>query len=647
MKTALQRMLDHPRTPSAAAAITLAMGLFFVFVWAPHPWGWRGIDQYDELARALVRGEPFPTTDVPWGYAYYVAAFYRLFGAHAWIPVMAQAVINALVPLLLYRLVRPFTTQRVAALSSVLVGLFSFNTVYASTLSSDAVCTVLFLAALLSFVRADETMAVKLFVLSGVISGLVPQFRPNMILFPLVLGGGYVLLRRTWAHAWRVAVFWACIGLVLSPWIVRNYMLTGTFLPTSTHGGVQLWYGTLQAGPYLESRAHNPRTIFESAPFTYTSLSNVPLVISIDQHPCVPASQLPVALVYWTDRHAQPTRVSPFEQQGSTVRFEVPKQTIPTALYYYLEAGRFTAPLDGALNPYVAFVSDDHLGDLDARGDLLDIFDLIRMARHLSWGEPLPFSDKLDLNADGQISDRDLSRAVALLLPEAVSAGVSPFTSLSTTDHASVIHLVDQSTISVPRTFSGRHTDLAVEGGLAGALASRWRTFTAAARADVRAPLDTCPVVEAVRVNDVYYRREPHQMRRYMALALDNIGRDPIGFALASAYRMVRLFVIRGTDDTATTQQFRSSRLAYAAGTVFSSAYLLVFVAGVIVAWRQRSALLWLLVPVAYVPLTICFVLTNMRYTITVQPLMFVFVALAVVTALRLEPPVGSGGERG
>ncbi len=27
------------------------------------------------------------------------------------------------------------------------------------------------------------------------------------------------------------------------------------FLPTSTHGGVQLWYGTLQVGPYLESRA--------------------------------------------------------------------------------------------------------------------------------------------------------------------------------------------------------------------------------------------------------------------------------------------------------------------------------------------------------------------------------------------------------
>ena len=62
-----------------ASLTTLAIGLFFVFVWAPHPWSWRGIDQYDELARALARGEPFATTDVPWGYAYFVAVFYWLF----------------------------------------------------------------------------------------------------------------------------------------------------------------------------------------------------------------------------------------------------------------------------------------------------------------------------------------------------------------------------------------------------------------------------------------------------------------------------------------------------------------------------------------------------------------------------------------
>ena len=40
--------------------------------------------------KALARGEPFGTTDVPWGYAYYAAFFYRLFGDHVWVPVLAQ-----------------------------------------------------------------------------------------------------------------------------------------------------------------------------------------------------------------------------------------------------------------------------------------------------------------------------------------------------------------------------------------------------------------------------------------------------------------------------------------------------------------------------------------------------------------------------
>ena len=43
------------------------------------------------------------------------------------------------------------------------------------------------------------------------------------------------------------------------PWIVRNYRWTGLFIPASTHGGVQLWFGTLQTGPYQERGRNNCR----------------------------------------------------------------------------------------------------------------------------------------------------------------------------------------------------------------------------------------------------------------------------------------------------------------------------------------------------------------------------------------------------
>ena len=160
--------------------------------------------------------------------------------------------------------------------------------------------------------------------------------------------------------------------------------------------------------------------------------------------------------------------------------------------------------------------------------------------------------------------------------------------------------------------------------------------------ASIEQPRPPCVAFDEIKVNDVFYRREPHEMRRYTALAFDNIGRDPKAFVLASAYRMVRLFIIRGTDDRLTTHQFPLSRLIFNAGLIASLAYFALFLAGVALAWRARSPFLYALIPIVYVPLTICFVLTNMRYTITVQPLMFVFVAIAVAAALKIGRP-GAG----
>ena len=190
-------MLDTRTTVAAASLITLALGLFFTFVWAPHPWGWQGIDQYHELAKALARGEPFGTTDVPWGYAYYAAFFYVLFGDRVWVPVLAQVIINAAAPVLLYRLAQPLIGARTATLSALILGIFSFNTVYASTQASDAVCTVLFLCSLVTLARGARNGSVVDMAIGGFLSGLVPQFRPNMILLPAILAAGYVVIGRT------------------------------------------------------------------------------------------------------------------------------------------------------------------------------------------------------------------------------------------------------------------------------------------------------------------------------------------------------------------------------------------------------------------------------------------------------------------
>src|SRR5262249_11228160 len=144
-----------------------------------------------------------------------------------------------------------------------------------------------------------------------------------------------------------------------------------------------------------------------------------------------------------------------------------------------------------------------------------------------------------------------------------------------------------------------------------------------------------CLRSENVRVNEVFYRREPHLMHRYTALAFDNISRDPVGFVEACAFRALRLFVVAGTDDADTAQQFAGSGWIYRFATLASAAYLALAAIGVAIAAARHRRVGVLLTPILYVPATICFVLTNMRYTVTVQPFLFAFAAVPLTAALE------------
>ncbi len=120
-------------------------------------------------------------------------------------------------------------------------------------------------------------------------------------------------------------------------------------------------------------------------------------------------------------------------------------------------------------------------------------------------------------------------------------------------------------------------------------------------------------------------------MRRYSALALDNIRREPLAFLEASLYRVYRVFVVVGSSDKWTNQQFAGAAAVYAAATAASLAFLGLFLAGIVILWRRRADILLPLLLILYVPATIAPLLTNMRYSVTVQPLMFVFVAASLI----------------
>ncbi|HXD73312.1 MAG TPA: hypothetical protein VN628_06240, partial [Vicinamibacterales bacterium] len=288
-------------------------------------------------------------------------------------------------------------------------------------------------------------------------------------------------------------------------------------------------------------------------------------------------------------------------------------------------------PALGAAAPSVYFVSQDHLGDMDRYHDLLDVFDVIRLARHEAWNEPLPAADLL-------------RRAGIVDVNTAVTRLLGPAEVQVTHDETSArIALAGDSTVTIPRMWRGLITDVAIMGPHAEALMYAHNSLAALwhPAPDVPAEDAKCGIVGEVKINDVFYREQPEAQRRYSALALDNIRREPFAFLKATLYRVYRVFVVVGSSDRWTNQQFAGATVVYTAATAASLTFLGLFIAGIVILWKRRADILLPLLLILYVPATIAPLLTNMRYSVTVQPLMFVFVAATLLA--RRSPGEGGG----
>lgn len=640
-------MTERPPAVLLACGFSFCVVLAFIFVRAPHPWGWEGFDHYRDLGLALAHGQPYPTLERLWGYPYFLAACYRLFGERQWIPLVIQALLNALIPLLLYVDVRRRIDERTAVLAAALAAVLSFNNIYASTQSSDALCTVLFVATIVAFGRAQQSGATRLFALSGALAGLALLLRPNMLLLPVALLLADLLIRKRLVIG-QALVFVAAVLVCWTPWVVRNYRLSDRIIPATTHGGIQLWIGTLQAGRYFENWFDNPRAIFESTPFDYSLPSRSPWLVTAQPTPLAETNPLSVSLVYWTDRDRHPVSLAPAGEREPYLEFFVPPLPPPTVIYYYFdarwpakdggEAMQFT-PAEGPASPFIRFVGTDHLGDLDVHGDLLDIFDVVRLLRHEAWHEAVANADALDLDGDGRLTATDLDLAAGQLVSPAGSVRVpapmrGTVKAIQVGPDAATLVLKDDSTLAVPKAFSGRVTDLAMEGRMAGELYRSRRPF-ASLRPSPEAlqRLDRFELQQQLSTSfdGPFYRTEPRQQDRYVSMAFVNLRETPLPFVAASLTRILRLFVVIGSTDAFRARQFRFSQYIYWAATLASLTYLGVFLAGAVVAVRRRLDVTLPLVAIAFVPATIFPLFGDMRFTVTAQPFIFVFIAISVL----------------
>jgi 4-amino-4-deoxy-L-arabinose transferase-like glycosyltransferase len=219
---------------------------------------------YDQLAWNLAQGKgyvygpehatPLPHMVFPPLYPFFLGLLYLLFGHTPEAGRLAQVALNLATCLLLYRTARRLLDLPGAVLAAALLALSPSFLASPSFILTETLATFLVAAWAYATVRWWSEGTLLGATLSGLTMGLATLCRPITVLFPVALAG--VLLLGWWFVRWRpvsregALVFLAVFLVVLSPWMVRNYVVSeGGIVPVCTHGGI-----SFLAGAQLEGR---------------------------------------------------------------------------------------------------------------------------------------------------------------------------------------------------------------------------------------------------------------------------------------------------------------------------------------------------------------------------------------------------------
>jgi 4-amino-4-deoxy-L-arabinose transferase-like glycosyltransferase len=239
-------------------AAALALRLFVLFTEGNRMFLGTDDDNYRESAEILLRsgiltyaGWKEPTVFIMPGYPLLLAAIFWLAGSTSWLAArLFQVVVSIAALWFTVKLGTRLGGRRVGIAAGILAAVYPPNLMAPSFLLTETVFTCLLLLSLLAFGRAKDSGSLGWYGATGLVLALATYFRPTSGLLPVVFGV-YLILR---GHPWRqtmvnVVVMGAVVGLCLTPWIIRNYVIYREFIPFTVSGGNPFLRGT-----YLDDR---------------------------------------------------------------------------------------------------------------------------------------------------------------------------------------------------------------------------------------------------------------------------------------------------------------------------------------------------------------------------------------------------------
>lgn len=179
-------------------------------------------------------------------YPFVLSLVYR-FVSHDYLVVrLLQVVVSTLASVLTYLVARRFLSRRWSVLAGCLLGVHGPMLFFSSQLLPTGLAAALNIAALAAGVSLVTQPHWAKGLLAGVLIGLGALTVPNiLVVLPVVVVFTLAAQRRQAEDHARTATLCALLGVVLTimPVSLRNWTVSGEWVPISTNGGINLYIG--------------------------------------------------------------------------------------------------------------------------------------------------------------------------------------------------------------------------------------------------------------------------------------------------------------------------------------------------------------------------------------------------------------------
>ncbi len=210
-------------------------------------------DVYSGIAINLTQGHGFVAEPdgepITWRaplYPAFLAGVYMIFGVHHGPAVFViQAMLDSITALLVWWMGSRLFGQSVGLLAAVAFALHPLSAYYSLRFMSEPLFTLAFTATAATWVRAISDRSPVSFMIVGALIAIVALVKPVALgLWPFLAACALYRLRSQPVKALAsVAALTIACALVLAPWTLRNYWVTGELIVVATGGGYAFWLG--------------------------------------------------------------------------------------------------------------------------------------------------------------------------------------------------------------------------------------------------------------------------------------------------------------------------------------------------------------------------------------------------------------------